>query len=177
MKKSASRVLMFVENLYPQDIRIKNEADMLTQAGHSVTVVAFQKPGQPRTEVIEGVRVYRFPQLELFQKTPSENPALLLRIWSKMQAFLGYFSEYLYFTSACFVLAVYVAVKHGFDVIHAHNPPDTLFLVALPFKLVGKAFVYDVHDLSPELYMSRYGAEKGVVTRLLGLAEWCSVKS
>jgi glycosyltransferase involved in cell wall biosynthesis len=167
---------MLVENLYPQDIRIKNEADTLTEAGHSVTVVAFQKPGQPRSEIIEGVRVYRFPQFELFQKTPSDNPAFLQRAWRKLQAFLGYLSEYLYFTSACFVMSVYVAIKHGVDVIHAHNPPDTLFLVALPFKLLGKRFVFDHHDLSPELYMSRYGAGKGVVTKMLATAEWCSVK-
>jgi glycosyltransferase involved in cell wall biosynthesis len=167
---------MLVENWYPQDIRVKNEADTLTKAGYCVTVVALQKRGQPRADVIEGVRVYRFPQFELFQKTPSENPAFLQRAWRKVQSFLGYFCEYLYFTSACFVMSAYVAIKHGFDVIHAHNPPDTLFLVALPFKLLGKGFVFDHHDLSPELYMSRYGAGKGVVTRLLATAEWCSVK-
>ena len=167
---------MFVENWYPQDIRIKNEADTLTAAGYSVTVVAFQKRGQSRTEVIEGVRVYRFPQVELFQKTPSDNASFLQRVWTKVQSLLGYLFEYLYFTTMCFAMAVYVAFKHGFDVIHAHNPPDTLFLVALPFKLLGKAFVFDVHDLSPELYMSRYGAEKGAITRVLGMAEWCSVK-
>jgi len=51
-------------------------------------------------------------------------------------------------------MSVYVAFKHGFDVIHAHNPPDTLFLVALPWKVLGKKYIFDHHDLCPELYRS-----------------------
>jgi glycosyltransferase involved in cell wall biosynthesis len=60
--------------------------------------------------------------------------------------------------------------------MHAHNPPDSLFLVALPFKLLGKKFVFDQHDLCPELYRSRYGAAEGFATRLLRVLERCSVK-
>jgi glycosyltransferase involved in cell wall biosynthesis len=60
--------------------------------------------------------------------------------------------------------------------MHAHNPPDTLFLVALPFKLLGKKFIFDQHDLSPELYRSRYSATEGLYTRLLRIFEWCSLK-
>ena len=67
-------------------------------------------------------------------------------------------------------------MRSGFDVIHAHNPPDTLFLVALPFKLLGKRFVFDHHDLCPELYQSRYSAEPGIYTALLRAFEWCSLK-
>ena len=60
--------------------------------------------------------------------------------------------------------------------MHAHNPPDTLFLVALPFKLLGKKFVFDQHDLCPELYRSRYSATEGFYTRFLRVFEWCSLK-
>jgi glycosyltransferase involved in cell wall biosynthesis len=67
-------------------------------------------------------------------------------------------------------------VRRGFDVLHAHNPPDTLFLVALPFKLLGKKFVFDQHDLCPELYRSRYSAPEGFYTRVLRMLEWCSLK-
>jgi glycosyltransferase involved in cell wall biosynthesis len=79
--------------------------------------------------------------------------------------------EYCYFTGACFVMSLYVAMKHGFDVIHAHNPPDTLFLVAAFYKPFGKKFVFDHHDLCPELYRSRYKAESGFLTTILGLFE------
>jgi glycosyltransferase involved in cell wall biosynthesis len=67
-------------------------------------------------------------------------------------------------------------VTRGFDAMHAHNPPDTLFLAALPFKLLGKKFVFDQHDLCPELYRSRYNAAEGFYTRLLRMFEWCSLK-
>jgi glycosyltransferase involved in cell wall biosynthesis len=69
-----------------------------------------------------------------------------------------------------------VAFKHGFDVIHAHNPPDSIFIVAAPFKLFGKKFVFDHHDLCPELYQSRYGAGKDLFSRCLQLMEKCSLK-
>jgi glycosyltransferase involved in cell wall biosynthesis len=84
--------------------------------------------------------------------------------------------EYFYFTTACFIVSSYIFARRGFDVMHAHNPPDTLFLVGLPFKLLGKKFVFDQHDLCPELYRSRYRAAESFATRLLRLLEWCSVK-
>ena len=63
-----------------------------------------------------------------------------------------------------------------FDVMHAHNPPDTFFLVALPFKLLGKEFVFNQHDRCPEPYRSRYRAAEGFASRLLRILEWCSLK-
>jgi glycosyltransferase involved in cell wall biosynthesis len=167
---------MFVENSYPNDTRVKNEADALTEAGYSVTVVCLRKKNQQRSEVVNGVQAYRLPRLELFQKTPSENPTLFERICLKIKSLLGYLSEYVYFTSACFLMSIYVAFKHGFDVIHAHNPPDTLWAVALPWKLVGKKYVYDHHDLCPELYRSRYGAKHDFVATVLQWIEWANLK-
>jgi len=167
---------MFVENAYPQDTRVKNEADTLTAAGYAVTVVALAKRQQPRSETVGGVRVYRLPPLELFEKTPVESPNAFQRISIKLKAVIGYVSEYVYFSTACFLASLYVAAKHGFDVIHAHNPPDTLFLVALPYKLFGKKFVFDHHDLSPELYRSRYGAGQDLVAKVLGWIEWCNLR-
>src|SRR5205809_806762 len=126
VKKSPARILMLLESDYfPQDTRVKNEADLLVLKARSA---------------------------------------------------IGYVVEYCYFTAACFVVSSYVLVRRGFDVIHAHNPPDTLFLAALPFKLLGKKFVFDQHDLCPELYRSRYGAGEGVYTRFLRMFEWCSLK-
>src|SRR5262249_28652112 len=109
-------------------------------------------------------------------KTPTGNPGLVGRLMLKIRSFLGYLVEYGYFTGGCLALSAYVLVSRGFDVIHAHNPPDTLFLVALPYKLLGKKFVFDHHDLSPELYRSRYGAKPGLLTGILRFFEWCSLK-
>ena len=167
---------MFVENAFPNDTRVKNEADALTAAGYSVTVVGMRKKQQPFSEVVDGIQVYRIPRLELFNKTPLENPTFFQRVWIKLKSLIGYVSEYVYFTSACFTMSIYVAFKHGFDVIHAHNPPDTLFLVALPHKLLGKKYIFDHHDLCPELYRSRYGAGNDFLARVLQLVEWGNLK-
>jgi glycosyltransferase involved in cell wall biosynthesis len=176
MTESAGRILMLVENGYPQDPRVRNEATLLTSAGYGVSVICLGRAGQPRTEIVNGVRVYRLPQLELFKKTPSANPGLVGRLMLKIRSFVGYLVEYGYFTGGCLAVSAYVLVSRGFDVIHAHNPPDTLFIVALPFKLLGKKFVFDHHDLSPELYRSRYGAKPGLLTGILKFFEWCSLK-
>lgn len=167
---------MFVENVYPQDTRVKNESDALTAAGFTVIVVAMRKKNQSKSEVLDGIQIYRLPRLELFQKTPSPNPGFFERVVLKLKSVVGYFSEYVYFTSACFVMSIYIAFKHGFDGIHAHNPPDTLWAVALPWRLVGKKYVFDHHDLCPELYRSRYGAEHDFLARVLQFVEWCNLK-
>jgi glycosyltransferase involved in cell wall biosynthesis len=167
---------MWVENHFPQDTRVANEARLLADAGYKVAVVALRRQGQPARETWKGIEVYRVPTLELFKKTSSANDSRTNQLFVKLKSFFGYVVEYLYFTTACLTVSTYIFVRRGFDVMHAHNPPDTLFLVALPFKLLGKKFVFDQHDLCPELYRSRYGAAEGFYTRLLGMFEWCSLK-
>jgi glycosyltransferase involved in cell wall biosynthesis len=167
---------MWVENHFPQDTRVTNEARLLADAGYKVAVVALRKQGQAAHEAWNGIEVYRVPTLELFKKTPSGRGNRLNLALVKLKSFLGYVVEYIYFTAACLTVSMYIFARRGFDVMHAHNPPDTLFLVALPFKLLGKKFVFDQHDLCPELYRSRYSAAEGLYTRLLRMFEWCSLK-
>ena len=167
---------MWVENHFPQDTRVTNEARLLADAGYKVAVIALRKQGQAARETWNGIEVYRVPTLELFKKTVAGNGSRLSLLFVRLKSFLGYVVEYLYFTSACLLVSTYIFVRRGFDVMHAHNPPDTLFLAAVPFKLLGKKFVFDQHDLCPELYRSRYGAAEGFYTRLLGMFEWCSLK-
>jgi glycosyltransferase involved in cell wall biosynthesis len=167
---------MWVENHFPQDTRVTNEARLLADAGYKVAVIALRKQGQAARETWNGIEVYRVPTLELFKKTVTVNGSRLSLLFVRLKSFLGYVVEYLYFTSACLLVSTCIFVRRGFDVMHAHNPPDTLFLVAVPFKLLGKKFVFDQHDLCPELYRSRYGAAEGVYTRFLRMFEWCSLK-
>jgi len=167
---------MWVENHFPQDTRVTNEARLLADAGYKVAVIALRKRGQAARETWNGIEVYRVPTLELFKKTVAGNGSRLSLLSVRLKSFLGYVVEYLYFTSACLVVSTCIFVRRGFDVMHAHNPPDTLFLVAVPFKLIGKQFVFDQHDLCPELYRSRYSATEGVYTRFLRVFEWCSLK-
>ncbi len=176
MARSGSKILMLVENYFPQDTRVTNEASLLVDAGYKVSVVALRRKGQAGHEVLNRVDVYRLPTLELFKKTPCANANRMNLLLVKLKSFVGYIVEYCYFTTACLILSTYIFARRGFDVMHAHNPPDTLFLVALPFKLLGKKFVFDQHDLCPELYRSRYRAAEGFVTRVLKILEWCSLK-
>ena len=179
MKESAGRVLMLVQNHYPFDIRVRNESELLRGDGYDITVVCLKRKGEKTSEVVRGIRVYRIPKLEFFQKAPVDRQSILQRQLTRFKAFLGYIGEYAYFTCSCLIMSLYVAARHGVDVIHAHNPPDTLFAVALPFKLFGKKFIFDHHDLAPELYQSRYKSQSprgSIVLWGLRSAEMLSLK-
>jgi glycosyltransferase involved in cell wall biosynthesis len=143
MSASAGRrVLMLIENRpYPQDYRVHSEAATLSGAGYQVSVVCPSAPGQPWHEVIDDVYVYRYPA------PPDGNN------------FLGYLWEYGYSLIATFAISLLVWLRRGFDVIHAANPPDLAVIVAAFYKLFGKRFVYDHHDLAPELYYARFGGK------------------
>ena len=73
-------------------------------------------------------------------------------------------------------LSLKVLRKHGFDAVHACNPPDLIFLVALFHKLFfGKKFIFDQHDINPELYEVKFG-KKGFFHKLLTIFERCTFK-
>jgi glycosyltransferase involved in cell wall biosynthesis len=142
---------MLLENVpYPQDNRVRPEASALTEAGYHVTVIAPAAPGQPWHEVVDGVDTYRYPA-----------PAAL-------NSAFGFIWEYGCSFVASFMLSVVVFLRHGFDVVHAHNPPDLFVFIAAFYKLFGARFVFDHHDLSPEMYAARFGAKSSkVVYRVL----------
>jgi glycosyltransferase involved in cell wall biosynthesis len=167
---------MLVENCFPADTRVRNEAFTLANNGYQVSVVALRSEGQPAHEVIRGVSVYRIPRLTVFEKLPESKPTGLRKYWNKLRVLTGYVAEYLYFSSACLAMSIYVAFREGFDVIHAHNPPDTLFVVGAFHKLFGKKYIFDHHDLSPELYRSRYKTQGGAIPTALQLCETASAK-
>jgi glycosyltransferase involved in cell wall biosynthesis len=134
------RVLMLLENNpYPSDRRVVAEASALTEAGYRITVIAPAAPGELWHEVVDGVATYRYPA----------PPAL--------RGVLGFAWEYGYSILASIVLSVVVFVKDGFDVVHAHNPPDLFVFVAAFYKLFGARFVFDHHDLAPEMYCAKFG--------------------
>ncbi len=147
-------VLMLIENApFPFDRRMKHLAEALQGAGYKVSVICQQgkERDQSRFEVVNGIRVYRYPVL--FQASKR----------------LGYVFEYPWALLCLGVLSLVVWMRDGFDIIHSANPPDIMFLVAWPFKLLGKKFVYDQHDLCPELYHSKFGRFDGMYQILLFL--------
>jgi len=151
---------MVVENNpYPQDSRVRAESRALVEAGYYVTVIAQAAPGQPWRERINGVAVYRFPA------PPS------------MNSVAGYVFEYAYSFAAIFGLSLLVWQLEGFDAVHAHNPPDVLVVIGAFYKLLGKRFVFDHHDLAPEMYEARFpNRARPLVVRVLTLFEkWSCV--
>jgi glycosyltransferase involved in cell wall biosynthesis len=151
-----NRVLIIVENLpVPFDRRVWLEATTLQQAGYEVSVICPTGKGfERRRETIDGVRIYRHP-------LPLEASGAL-----------GYLAEYGAALFWEFVLALEIACTGGFDVIHACNPPDLIFLIGRFFKLFGKRFIFDHHDLSPEVYESKFERRDGFYRLLQRLERW-----
>ena len=63
----------------------------------------------------------------------------------------------------------WIYFRHGFQVIKGCNPPDTIFLIALPFKLLGVKYIFDHHDACPELYLAKYGRKRVLYSLLVWL--------
>jgi glycosyltransferase involved in cell wall biosynthesis len=140
--KDNKRVLMLIQNNpYPQDTRVRLETEALQSAGYHVSVISPAAKGQSWHEVRNGVPIYRFPM-------PFE-----------ARGFAGYAGEYLYCTAAMFLLSLVAWARGGFDVIHAANPSDTMVLIAAFHRIFGKRFIFDHHDLSPELYDANCGGK------------------
>src|SRR5687768_3264453 len=96
--KAAGKIVMLVQNPYPQDTRIRNEAQLLLSHGYDVSVISVRKPDQPPSEDVDGVRVYRVPELTLFKKTRSNEPiGRLGMLLLKLKSYLGYAFEFWYF--------------------------------------------------------------------------------
>jgi glycosyltransferase involved in cell wall biosynthesis len=150
------RVLMIVENLpSPFDRRVWQEATTLTAAGYTVSIICPKGKGyEGGFEMLEGIAIYR-------HSLPLEASSAL-----------GYLLEYTWALVAQFALSFRVLLTRGFDVIHACNPPDTIFIVGRFFKLFGKKFIFDHHDINPELYEAKFGRRGAMYRLLLRLERW-----
>lgn len=176
MKEYAGKILMIVENPYPQDTRVRNEANCLFNAGYLVSVIAKKYPNQLKFEIINGIKVYRVPWFKVFDKTIESSSKILTLIF-KVATKLGYIIEYFYYTAAAFIYSLIVLFKDGFNVVHIHNPPNTLFIIGLVYRGLGKKFIFDHHDLSPELFLARYKTNGGLIHKILLLEEKLCLKS
>lgn len=153
---SGRRVLIIVQNLpVPFDRRVWQEATSLQAAGYTVTVICPKAKGFTRSyEVIEGVRIHRY-SLPIEPRGP-----------------LGFVLEFGWCLLRTFMKSVRVAVQGpGFDVIHACNPPDTYWLLGRFWGLFGTRFLFDHHDLSPEMYEAKFDRSNGFVLRTLRFLE------
>lgn len=153
------KVLIIVENLpLPFDRRVWQEAQTLKAAGAEVSIICPTGKGyEAPYEEMNGIHIYRHPL-------------------SEGNGAVGYLKEY---AAALFHetrLAWKILRRHGFDTIQGCNPPDLIFLVALQFRLLGKRYIFDHHDINPELFEAKFG-KKGPFWKALLWAEWLTFKT
>jgi glycosyltransferase involved in cell wall biosynthesis len=135
-----SRVLIIVQNLpVPFDRRVWLECQALTSAGHQVAVICPKADGDPAYAVVNTVQLYKY------------------RPYAPGGSKVGFITEYVYSFLATAWLTV-KARRHGrFDVMQACNPPDIFWPIALMLRRLDRTmFVFDHHDLCPELFESRF---------------------
>jgi glycosyltransferase involved in cell wall biosynthesis len=154
---TAPSVLLVVENLpVPYDRRVWQEALALRDANFKVTVVSPATKMHPKLhELLDGVKIYRYPMM----------------IEGSGKA--GLVAEYVWSFACIFLATLYISVRRGFGVIMIANPPDIFFPIMWLWRLLGKKTVFDHHDLTPELFTTKFNVERSPVLSLFYFAERC----
>lgn len=148
-------ILFIVENnSYPSDKRVQPESLVAQKYGFKVSAISptnlwYKK----KYEAIDGIEIYRYHRL--------------FRGKGKNKYILEYLNSIIWEL----LLSIRIFVKKPFQVIHGANPPDFIFLVALFYKIFGVKYIFDHHDLAPELYLTKYGGKKGLFYRVQYLLE------
>jgi glycosyltransferase involved in cell wall biosynthesis len=153
-------VCIIVENLpVPVDRRVWSEARALRDAGYVVSVICpkGKKSCAASYELLDGIHIYRH------------------RAWEASSA-IGYLLEYGLALAAELYLALKVFAQRKFRVLQGCNPPDNIFLIGLVLKPLGVRFIFDHHDLSPEVFEAKFGKANGLFLALTRLAEKCSFR-
>lgn len=155
----ARRVLIIVENLpVPLDRRVWSEATTLREAGYAVSVICPQARGQVAPyERLDGIDIYRHPLTEA-------------------SGTLGYLREYTVALFHQLRLSITVLRRQGIDVVHGCNPPDLIFLNAWALRIFGVRYLFDHHDICPELFEVKFGT-RGLLWRMMRLVEWLTFRT
>jgi glycosyltransferase involved in cell wall biosynthesis len=146
------RVLIIVQNLpVPFDRRVWQEATTLAGSGYTVSVICPKAKGFNRSfEELEGIRIHRY-------SLPIDASGAL-----------GFVTEFLWCFVATMVKVAQVALRGpGFDVVHVCNPPETYWPLGWICRALGKRFIFDHHDLSPEMYRAKFDRPSELVNRAL----------
>jgi glycosyltransferase involved in cell wall biosynthesis len=142
-------VLIIVQNLpVPLDRRVWLECEALVANGYEVSVICPKGPGDPSRQLIDGVHIYKY------------KPA------PEAKGLLGFALEFGYSWLRTAWLSFAVWRRRRFDVMQACNPPDTYWLLARLWRARAVRFVFDHHDLNPELLRSRFGEPEDLLRRL-----------
>ncbi|MHB8392084.1 MAG: glycosyltransferase family 4 protein [Acidobacteriaceae bacterium] len=155
-------ILIVVQNLpVPFDRRVWQEAVSLRRAGFGVTVICPKKKIYTKSfEQLEGVDIYRYAM-----------------VYDADKAALGFFVEFICCWLATLWLAIKAYIHRPFHAIHACNPPDTYFALGLLFRPLGIKFVFDHHDLCPEMYVAKGNPRAGLLYHGLLILERLTLRS
>ncbi len=151
---------MVAYSFYETDSRIIQYARSLRRRGDSVDVIALARVGAPRTEVIDGVHVYRIQQRKINERTA-----------------FSYLFRIIRFLLLAMVTITWRHARNRYQVVHVHSVPDFLVIAALPLRLMGVPVILDIHDILPEFYASKFGTDQdSVVYRALVVLERWSAR-
>lgn len=154
------RVLIIVQNLsVPLDRRVWLESQALVAAGYRVSVICPKGEGDATYEELQGVRIYRY-------RPPAAASGYASYIW-----------EFAYCWLRTALLSLRILRRDGFDVLQLCNPPDTYWLLARMYRVLGKRSVLDHHDLCPEVYDARFPDGSALVRRVLVALERASLQT
>ncbi len=157
MKK---KCLIFIEDgSFTFDNRVIREAKALNEAGWDITVISPKYPDDPFFRTFHGnLRAYYYPK-------------------PNAESIIGHLLESLVSFILGSGLTFFVFIRHGFSVFQACNPTDILWAIGWPYKTIGRKFIFDQHDLVPELILSRSpGSEGGPLHRVFLWLERCSYR-
>jgi hypothetical protein len=132
---------MVVHSGFPSDVRVAREVGAASRAGFDVTVVALRRPGEPAREQVACADVHRLPVTH----RRGASPVRLM-------------TEYVAFAVLATLRVARLTVRRRFDIMQMHNPPDFLIAAAFVPKLLGARVVFDVHDLSSDMFAMRFPA-------------------
>ncbi|QBD78396.1 glycosyltransferase WbuB [Ktedonosporobacter rubrisoli] len=159
---AAHSILMLVENLsVPADPRVWREAQFLRQCGYQVSIICPKGERRDRESYIciDGIHIYRY------------------RLPVTIRKASDYIKEYGLAMLNSFGLSLKVWRRQGFDIIHAANPPDTFFLIGLFYRLFGKKFIFDQHDLAPAMFHIKFKNRMRALYKLHQFLERCSYRT
>jgi glycosyltransferase involved in cell wall biosynthesis len=150
---------MVVYSTYPADPRVRREAEALADEGASIDVVCLRSKGERGVEDVRGVRVIRLP------------------VARSRGGGLRYAWEWGLFIVMSFAVVSWLHLVRRYRVVHVHNMPDFLVASALVPRFSGARLVLDLHDPTPEVFMTKYGIGAGhPLTRMLILLEKLSIR-
>ncbi len=156
----APRICILKHGFYPSDVRVRREVNALLASGFEVDVIALRRPNQPGHENVDGASVYRVPVAH--ERSPHRVRYLLQ--YSASFALIG-------------LLASSLSLRRRYDVVQVNTMPDFLAFAALVPKLRGARLIIDIHDIMPEIYMTKFGvAPWHPIVRLLELQEGASMR-